>query len=158
MYYFEDELQYLPRNWQYCTDADRRFWSEQQFGIAFSQYPQLTDAGEQDTRSIPYGTYDMGDCYLSPKDNKLYNYDVSRAHALCSASNEARWNKREIIHSPPSPLSTHYTARSSSLICHPNALAMQGTYYRDPTPEELTWAKRKARLGLDKPDQSAASQ
>lgn len=81
MYYFEDELQYLPRNWQYCTDADRRFWSEQQFGIAFSQYPQLTDAGEQDTRSIPYGTYDMGDCYLSPKDNKLYNYDVSRAHA-----------------------------------------------------------------------------
>jgi hypothetical protein len=77
VYYFEDKLEYLPKNWQYCTDADRRFWSEQQFGIQFAEFPQLTDSGEQNTTSIPYGTYDMGDCYLDPKDNKLYHYDVS---------------------------------------------------------------------------------
>jgi hypothetical protein len=77
MYYFDDELEYLPRGWQYCTDADRRFWSEQQYGIQFAEYPQLTDSGEQDTAAIPYGTYDMGDCYLEPNTNKLFNYDVS---------------------------------------------------------------------------------
>lgn len=75
-YYFDDKLEYQPKNWPYCTDADRRFWTEQQFGIQFEELPQLTDSGEQNTKSIPYGTYDMGDCYLDPKDNKLYNYDV----------------------------------------------------------------------------------
>ena len=116
MYFFEDQLEYLPRNWQYCTDADRRFWSEQQFGIKFSEFPQLTDAaaaaaaagGQAESQSIPYGAYDLGDCYLLPKDNRLYNYDH--------------------------------------------------TYYRDPTPEELTWAKRKARIGLDQSASDGASE
>jgi hypothetical protein len=76
-YYFADKLEYAPKNWQYCTDADRRFWSEQQFGIQFGEFPQLTDSGETNTKAIPYGTYDTGDAYLDPKDNKLYNYDVS---------------------------------------------------------------------------------
>lgn len=97
MYYFEDELQYLPRNWQYCTDADRRFWSEQQFGIAFSQFPQLTDSGEQDTRSIPYGTYDMGDCYLNPKDNKLYNYDVRRTRGAGASDRRGGASGRVVL-------------------------------------------------------------
>ena len=106
VYFFKDELEYLPRNWQYCTQVDRRFWSEIQLGIRFEELPQLTDSGERDTKSLPYGCYDLGDCYLDPKENRLWNYD--------------------------------------------------GSYYRDPTPEELTWAKRKARLGLDKPDAAAA--
>jgi len=106
-YYFADALEYHPRNWGYCTDADRRFWSEQLGGIQFGPLPQLTDSGEQDTRAIPYGCYDLGDCYLDPADNKLYNYD--------------------------------------------------GSYYRHPTPEELAWAKRKARIGLDKPEDDAAA-
>lgn len=106
VYYFHDKLEYQPKNWQYCTDADRRFWSEQQFGIQFCEFPQLTDSGEQDTKAIPYGTYDIGDSYLDPKDNKLYHYD--------------------------------------------------GTYYRDPTPEELAWAKRKARIGLDEKKDATA--
>jgi hypothetical protein len=100
-YFFADALEYQPKNWGYCTDADRRFWSEQLRGLEFGPAPQLTDSGEHDTRSLPLGCYDLGDCYLNPTDNKLYNYD--------------------------------------------------GTYYRHPTPEELTWAKRKARIGLDKP-------
>lgn len=104
-YFFADALEYQPVNWGYCTDADRRFWSEHMHGLAFAQMPQLTDNGEDDTRAIPYATYDLADCYLDPTDNKLYHYD--------------------------------------------------GTYYRDPTPEELTWAKRKARIGLDQPLQQA---
>jgi hypothetical protein len=29
-YYFADSLEYAERDWTYCSDADRRFWTEQQ--------------------------------------------------------------------------------------------------------------------------------
>jgi len=98
-YFFADGLEYSEKDWSYCTMKDRRFWAEHQGGIQLQQYMQLTDAGETSTKDLKAGTYDLGDCYLDPKDDRLYHYD--------------------------------------------------GTYYRDPTPEELAWGKRKCRMGVE---------
>lgn len=43
VYKFEDDLEYKPENWTYCTDADRRFWSEIQQGIRPGDMPILSD-------------------------------------------------------------------------------------------------------------------
>lgn len=32
-YFYEDNLKYEPVEWKYCTDSDRRFWTECQGGI-----------------------------------------------------------------------------------------------------------------------------
>jgi hypothetical protein len=98
-FFFSDGLEYSSKDWEYCTMKDRRFWSEHQHGIQLQQHMQLTDLGGTNTSDLKVGTYDLGDCYLDPKDDKLYHYD--------------------------------------------------GSYYRDPTPEELAWAKRKCRMGVD---------
>jgi hypothetical protein len=40
-YFFEDDLEYRNKDWQYCTNADRRFWTEIQHGIQIADQPQL---------------------------------------------------------------------------------------------------------------------
>lgn len=111
----------LGIGWLYCTDADRRYWVEHQQGLKFMDKNRITPhdltytqhsniAAEQKTQPaqpgtlqqkypLPYGCYDLGDCFLDPKDERLYNYD--------------------------------------------------STFYRLPTREEVFWAKRKCRIGLD---------
>ncbi len=42
-YFFQDNLEYRPENWQYCTDGDRRFWTEIQNGIRIADAPALSD-------------------------------------------------------------------------------------------------------------------
>ena len=42
-YIFHDGLTYKPKEWQYCTDSDRRFWSEIQTGIKLGDIPQLSN-------------------------------------------------------------------------------------------------------------------
>lgn len=58
-YYFDDELEYEPKDWKYATDADRRFWTEIQNGISLGDMPQLTD--RTPSMWIPKGTYDIGE-------------------------------------------------------------------------------------------------
>lgn len=40
-YFFEDDLEYKNKDWQYCTSADRRFWTEIQHGIQIADQPRL---------------------------------------------------------------------------------------------------------------------
>lgn len=67
---FSDGLQYPANNeqWHYCSDADRRFYSEHLNGLALaiSGAAQLTNALL--TPSIPYNCYDVGDGYLYIND------------------------------------------------------------------------------------------
>lgn len=71
-YFYHDELEYCTQNWNYCTDADRRFWTGVQHGIRLEDKPQLTD--KSPALWIPAGTYDIGTGYYDPLDNMLYHY------------------------------------------------------------------------------------
>lgn len=72
-YFYDDELEYMPEKWKYCTDADRRFWTEIQNGINLEDTPQLTD--QEPPMWIPEAAYDVGDGYFDPRDGQAYNYE-----------------------------------------------------------------------------------
>lgn len=72
-YFYDDDLEYKTEAWTYCSDSDRRFWTEVQNGIKLSDRPQITD--REPKRWIPQGTYDLGDSYYDPKDGNSYFYN-----------------------------------------------------------------------------------
>jgi len=86
-YYYADGLQYEVDEWSYCTDADRRFWSEIQNGIRLGDSPQLTDAASAPL--IPYGTYDLGDGYFDPVQGKIFDY--KGAVKRVASKEESKW-------------------------------------------------------------------
>ncbi|KAJ3127265.1 MORN repeat-containing protein 5 [Nowakowskiella sp. JEL0407] len=71
-YTFKDGLEYKLENWDYCTDKDRRFYSERVSGFRHGK-PQLTNdiSGPPE---IPVGTYDVGDGYYKLETNSIFTY------------------------------------------------------------------------------------
>ncbi|KAI9017466.1 hypothetical protein BC832DRAFT_526773, partial [Gaertneriomyces semiglobifer] len=71
-YTFKDGLEFSPQNWDYCTDSDRRYYSERVNGFQPGD-PQLSNdpAGPP---AIPPDTFDCGDGYYDPRDEVVYNY------------------------------------------------------------------------------------
>jgi len=91
-YFFADNLEYRPRNWQYCTDADRRFWQEIQHGIQLGETPAFTN--NLQPREIPVGCFDIGDGkYYNPFDQCLYSEDGTFLRVPSKA--EAEWAVRK---------------------------------------------------------------
>ncbi|KAJ3293023.1 MORN repeat-containing protein 5 [Borealophlyctis nickersoniae] len=72
-YTFKDGLEYSLASWDYCTELDRRFYSERVDGFRPGE-PQLSNdpAGPP---LIPPHTYDVGDGYYDAKDGCVYSYD-----------------------------------------------------------------------------------
>lgn len=77
--FFSDNLLYKNKEWQYCTDADRRFWTEVQTGIQIQvgMPPQMTD---ETVKQIPEGTYDTGVGYYNSVDQCHYDYNGNFTH------------------------------------------------------------------------------
>ncbi|KAJ3187848.1 MORN repeat-containing protein 5 [Gaertneriomyces sp. JEL0708] len=71
-YTFKDGLEFSPQDWDYCTDSDRRYYSERVNGFQPGD-PQLSNdpAGPP---AIPPDTFDCGDGYYDPRDEVVYNY------------------------------------------------------------------------------------
>ena len=74
-YFFSDGLKFEERDWEYCTDDDRRFYRELQDGLRPAGLTLETNGGQ--AHAIPEGTYDVGDGYLDPKTNKVMDYNGS---------------------------------------------------------------------------------
>ncbi|KND00874.1 uncharacterized protein SPPG_03976 [Spizellomyces punctatus DAOM BR117] len=72
-YTFKDGLEYAPEDWSYCTEADRRFYSERINGFRPGT-PQLTN-DPSGPHSIPLNTFDVGEGYFDPKDGVIYDYE-----------------------------------------------------------------------------------
>ncbi|RKO86588.1 hypothetical protein BDK51DRAFT_35997 [Blyttiomyces helicus] len=72
-YTFKDGLKYEMDGWDYCTESDRRFYSERVNGFRPGE-PQLSNdpAGPP---TIPVGTYDVGDGFYDPKDGVVHAYE-----------------------------------------------------------------------------------
>lgn len=74
-FFFADGLQFSDA-WRYCTESDRRFWTEIESGIRLSDHPQWKN-DESTVACVPSGCYDIQDGYFNPKDGKAYHYDHS---------------------------------------------------------------------------------
>jgi len=74
-YTFGDGLGYQEKDWKYCTPEDRRYRTEREDGIRPAGHDQLTDS--RGFRELPRGCYDVGDGYLNPVDNLVYQYRTS---------------------------------------------------------------------------------
>jgi hypothetical protein len=44
-FFFADHLPFKETQWEYCTDTDRRFWSEHQNDMIGGANVQLTNSG-----------------------------------------------------------------------------------------------------------------
>ncbi|KAI8907600.1 hypothetical protein DFJ77DRAFT_474598 [Powellomyces hirtus] len=72
-YTFKDGLEYKSDEWDYCTDVDRRFYSERVSGFQPGEPQQSNDpAGPP---SIPRSTFDVGDGFYDPRDALVRAYD-----------------------------------------------------------------------------------
>ncbi|KAI9105752.1 MORN repeat-containing protein 5 [Phlyctochytrium arcticum] len=71
-YTFHDGLEYIADNWTYCTEADRRFFSERIKGFQPGD-PQLTN-NVNGAPNIPVNTFDVGDGYYDPKEEIVYDF------------------------------------------------------------------------------------
>eukprot|EP00823_Brevimastigomonas_motovehiculus_P005881 TRINITY_DN453_c0_g1_i1.p1 TRINITY_DN453_c0_g1~~TRINITY_DN453_c0_g1_i1.p1 ORF type:complete len:203 (+),score=67.13 TRINITY_DN453_c0_g1_i1:215-823(+) len=87
-YFFDDNLEYSEENWKYCSQSDRRFWTEVQHGIRLSEQPQLTD--KEPSPVLAASTYDVGDGIYDPSDNKIHSYD-HRVTLRVPTQNEIEW-------------------------------------------------------------------
>ena len=71
-YFFNDGLKAELDDWDYCTEADRRFFSERQDGIEPAGESKHTNSGI--LPSIPQGCFDTGTSYFDPSTGNLHNY------------------------------------------------------------------------------------
>lgn len=87
--YFADGLEFKRGDWKYCTDADRRFWTEIQTSIKLSDEPQLTN--KLIPHRIPLGSSDVGDGYMHPADGIIRSYEGVKLRV--PEDTEAEWAK-----------------------------------------------------------------
>ena len=88
-YFFFDNLEYIDSNkvpeskerrkefegWEYCTDKDRQFYTEISKGTLRPDGLTLLSNDIKGLRSIPEGTYDIGDGYFDPVKRVICEYD-----------------------------------------------------------------------------------
>ena len=87
-YFFFDNLEYIDSNkapegkekkdpvkWSYCTDKDRQFYTEVSKGTLRPDGLTLLSNDIKGLRSIPEGTYDIGDGYFDPVKRVICEYD-----------------------------------------------------------------------------------
>ncbi|KAI8926492.1 hypothetical protein BC831DRAFT_456431 [Entophlyctis helioformis] len=70
---FADGLSYEEQQWDYCTEDDRRFFSERVHGFLPGE-PQLSN-DPKGKPTVPIMTNDAGYCYYAKEDGLLHNFD-----------------------------------------------------------------------------------
>ncbi|KAG4104771.1 MORN repeat-containing protein 5 [Neocallimastix lanati (nom. inval.)] len=88
LFTFEDGLIYDENDWDYCTEKDRRFYSERCNGIPPAGISQLCNNVEG-APNIPQGCYDCGDGYYNPKSNRIFTY--TGLHLRNPDEEEVKW-------------------------------------------------------------------
>ncbi len=73
-YFFYDNLEYADGNWEYCTIKDRKFYTETMKGLRPDGKTLITNH-VGGPKTIPEGTYDIGDGYYDPTKRAIYEYD-----------------------------------------------------------------------------------
>eukprot|EP00041_Stephanoeca_diplocostata_P023405 m.574804 g.574804 ORF g.574804 m.574804 type:complete len:185 (+) comp22284_c0_seq4:148-702(+) len=84
---FDDGLVFEEKNWDYCDEDDRRFYSERIGGIQPAGKSQLTNSGI--VMPIPSGCYDVGDGYYCAERGEILSY--SGAPLRKPTHEEAAW-------------------------------------------------------------------
>ena len=83
-YFFFDNLEYIDSDkqkvakkdpWDYCTDKDRRFYTEVAKNTLRPDGLTLLSNDIKGLRRIPEGTYDIGDGYYDPVKRVICEYD-----------------------------------------------------------------------------------
>lgn len=86
-YFFFDDLEYIAKDkqpeckaakvakWDYCTDKNRQFYTEISKGTLRPDGLTLLSNDIKGLRSIPEGTYDIGDGYYDPVKRVICEYD-----------------------------------------------------------------------------------
>ena len=75
-YFFYDKLEFSDTNWDYCTIKDRKFYTEAMKGLRPDGLTLITN-DIKGPKSIPEGTYDLGDGYFDPLKRIICEYDGS---------------------------------------------------------------------------------
>ncbi|KAK2951960.1 putative radial spoke head 1 [Blattamonas nauphoetae] len=86
-YFFADGLKAEMDDWDYCSQKDRRFYSERQNGLQPAGQSLHTNTGV--IPSIPQGCYDTGASYYDPSTGNLHNY--SGVFLRKASQDEADW-------------------------------------------------------------------
>ncbi|KAL2911955.1 hypothetical protein HK105_208565 [Polyrhizophydium stewartii] len=133
---FSDGLRYDERNWDYCTEQDRRFFSERVGGF-LPGGPQLSnDPGGMP--SAPIMTQDLGYCYYAKQDGLLHTFDGAAARK--PTASELEWIRESFV-----LMSTSLGATATSLVLvEPTPCALHGS--RDAASSESAAAPRTAAV------------
>ena len=78
-----------PEIWEYCTEKDRRFWSEHVCDLPASVNASLSDSCS--SHVLPFGCYDVGDGYYCPEESKVFTFEGIYLRDCCES--EAYWAK-----------------------------------------------------------------
>lgn len=73
-YFFYDNLEYADGSWDYCTNKDRKFYTETMKGLRPDGRTLITN-DIKGVKNIPEGTYDIGDGYYDPTKRAIYEHD-----------------------------------------------------------------------------------
>ena len=100
-YTFKDGLSYKVEGWDYCSESDRRFYTERKQGIKPVGESQLTNNRDGDPL-LEEGQYDAGDGYYDSKrrDGKIRNFKTGEEVRFLEP-NEESW-LRKICRTGPS--------------------------------------------------------
>jgi hypothetical protein len=90
MYIFNDGLLYEDRNWNYVSQGDRRFYTEEMKGLQPAGKTLLTN---EETPAIPKGTYDYGSGYFDPATGQIKSYDAKECIDHVDGDEE-KWIKK----------------------------------------------------------------
>lgn len=91
-YFFNDNLPYEDRKWQYVSQGDRRFYTEVLSGLQPAGKTLLTN--EPVPPSIPVGTYDTGNGFYDPAKGRIYSYDEKEVLGIPGEEEEAKIKDR----------------------------------------------------------------
>lgn len=85
--------------WKYCTDADRRFWTEHLNGPEFNPIGQARLTNHESQDLLPFGCYDVGDGYLHISETAVSLsavYDFVSSHRIRNTDEaEIAWARRQ---------------------------------------------------------------
>ncbi|KAH6577950.1 hypothetical protein BASA82_000345 [Batrachochytrium salamandrivorans] len=90
-YTFGDGLGYSINDWDYCTEKDRRFYSERVNGFFQGKLQLSNDLNG--TPVTPIMTKDIGYCYYSKEDGRLHSFEGDHSTRDPSPE-EMKWIKQ----------------------------------------------------------------
>lgn len=87
---FSDGLEYAPDEWAYCTEPDRRYFSETISAQGIQAAGELNYFDTGIPRVVPLGCYDAGNSIYSPSTGHLSAY-TNPFETREPSEDEKRW-------------------------------------------------------------------